>query len=292
MRLLDGLDLVNAYGLTETSSTVAVLGPDDHRAAFASDDPAVRERLGSVGRVLPGVELSIRDPEGSPVPDGELGEIWVRGEQVSGEYLGVEPAADDGWFNTRDSGRLDDEGYLFVHGRLDDVIVRGGENLSPGEIETVLVEHPAVESAAVVGIPDVEWGERVVAAVVLQPGAAGRRSGAARPRARRAAVGLHARAHQGHRRAAVQRDRQAPAPGAARRAGRRVRPTAADGSSDRAGAWRRARCRAPRARSRRPAPPASTPGARAPGRGTPASPRWRTARGSSRCPRGCSCRPG
>ena len=171
MTLLEGLDLVNAYGLTETSSTVAVLGPDDHRAAFASDDPSVRERLGSVGRVLPGVELTIRDPEGNPVPDGELGEIWVRGEQVSGEYLGVDRDADDGWFNTRDSGRLDEEGYLFVHGRLDDVIVRGGENLSPGEIETVLVEHPAVESAAVVGIPDVEWGERVVAAVVLQPGA-------------------------------------------------------------------------------------------------------------------------
>ena len=122
--------------------------------------------------MLPGVELSIRDPEGQPVADGELGEIWVRGEQVSGEYLGVDPSAVDGWFNTRDSGRLDDEGYLFVHGRLDDVIIRGGENLSPGEIETVLVEHPAVESAAVVGIPDVEWGERVVAAVVLQPGAA------------------------------------------------------------------------------------------------------------------------
>ena len=169
--LLAGLDLVNAYGLTETSSTVAVLGPDDHRDAFASANAAVRERLGSVGRVLPGVELSIRDPEGQPVPDGELGEIWVRGEQVSGEYLGVDPADRDGWFNTRDSGRLDAEGYLFVHGRLDDVIVRGGENLSPGEIETVLVEHPAVESAAVVGIPDVEWGERVVAAVVLHPGA-------------------------------------------------------------------------------------------------------------------------
>jgi acyl-CoA synthetase (AMP-forming)/AMP-acid ligase II len=171
MALLDGLDLVNAYGLTETSSTVAVLGPDDHRLAFASDEPDVRARLGSVGRVLPGVELSIRDPEGNPVPDGELGEIWVRGDQVSGEYLGVDRDATDGWFNTRDSGRVDADGYLFVHGRLDDVIVRGGENLSPGEIETVLVEHPAVESAAVVGIPDVEWGERVVAAVVLHPGA-------------------------------------------------------------------------------------------------------------------------
>jgi acyl-CoA synthetase (AMP-forming)/AMP-acid ligase II len=164
--LLGGLDLVNAYGLTETSSTIALLGPDEHRAAFASDDPKVRDRLGSVGKVLPGVELSIRDPLGEAVQAGEVGEIWVRGEQVSGEYVG-RAGADDGWFNTRDAGRLDDEGFLFVQGRLDDVIVRGGENLSPGEIEAVLLDHPAVEQAAVVGIPDVEWGERVVAAVVL-----------------------------------------------------------------------------------------------------------------------------
>jgi acyl-CoA synthetase (AMP-forming)/AMP-acid ligase II len=169
MGLLDGLDLVNAYGLTETSSTIAVLGPDDHRAAFASDDPDARARLGSVGRVLPGIELSIRDSDGQPVADGEVGEVWVRGDQVSGEYLGRSGTVKDGWFNTRDAGRLDADGYLFVHGRLDDVIVRGGENLSPGEIEEVLLEHPTVREAAVVGIPDVEWGERVVAAVVLHP---------------------------------------------------------------------------------------------------------------------------
>ena len=171
MALLDGIDLVNAYGLTETSSTIAVLGPDDHRAAFASADPMVRARLGSVGRPLPGVEVSIRDADGTELPAGEVGEIWVRGDQVSGEYVGRSGTDADGWFNTRDAGRLDDEGYLFVHGRLDDVIVRGGENLSPGEIEEVLLDHPAVAAAAVVGIPDVEWGERVVAAVVPQLGA-------------------------------------------------------------------------------------------------------------------------
>jgi acyl-CoA synthetase (AMP-forming)/AMP-acid ligase II len=123
-----------------------------------------------VGRVLSGVELSIRDGLGQPVPDGEVGEIWVRGEQVSGEYLGRSGTVEDGWFNTRDAGRVDADGFLYVQGRLDDVIVRGGENLSPGEIEAVLLDHPAVLEAAVVGIPDVEWGERVVAAVVLRPG--------------------------------------------------------------------------------------------------------------------------
>jgi len=170
LTLLPELDLVNAYGLTETSSTVCLLGPDDHRAAFASDDPSVRARLGSVGQALPGIELTVRDPEGLPVPPGSTGEIWVRGEQVSGEYVGNVATGEDGWFKTRDAGHLDDKGFLFVHGRLDDVIVRGGENLSPGEIEEVLCAHPGVGSAAVVGIPDVEWGERIVAVVVPSPG--------------------------------------------------------------------------------------------------------------------------
>jgi acyl-CoA synthetase (AMP-forming)/AMP-acid ligase II len=174
LQLLPHVDFVNAYGLTETSSTIAILGPDDHREAYNGDDPAIRARLGSVGRPLPSVEVSIRDRDGAELPVGEVGQIWVRGEQVSGEYLGSErtdPDQSDGWFDTRDSGRLDAAGFLYVQGRLDDVIVRGGENLSPGEIEGVLLEHPAVCEAAVVGIPNVEWGESVSAAVVLKPGA-------------------------------------------------------------------------------------------------------------------------
>ena len=170
MALLPGAGFVNAYGLTETSSTIALLGPDDHRDAFASDDPMVRGRLGSVGRPLPSVEVSIRGPLGEELATGERGEVWVRGEQVSGEYLGRD-GIDDGWFHTNDAGHLDDDGFLYVHGRLDDVIVRGGENISPGEIEDVLLSHPAVASVAVVGIPDTEWGEKVVAVVVAEDGA-------------------------------------------------------------------------------------------------------------------------
>ncbi|MCM3921008.1 AMP-binding protein [Frankia sp. AiPs1] len=169
--LLPNVGFVNAYGLTETSSTIAVLGPDDHQAAFANDDPTVRARLASVGKPLPTLEVSIRDAAGIEVPVGERGEICVRGGQVSGEYLGRGTTLDsDGWFPTRDEGHLDEGGYLFVHGRLDDVIVRGGENLSPGEIEAVLLEHPGVLEAAVVGIPNKEWGEQVVAAVVTSGG--------------------------------------------------------------------------------------------------------------------------
>jgi acyl-CoA synthetase (AMP-forming)/AMP-acid ligase II len=172
LTLLPHVDFVNAYGLTETSSTIAVLGPEDHRIALGSDDPDVRRRLGSVGRPLPTLDVEIRDAAGVPVAPGGTGEIFVRGEQVAGEYLGRDDVLEDGWFPTRDSGSIDADGYLYLEGRLDDVIVRGAENLSPGEIEDVLIAHPSVAEAAVVGVPDQEWGEKVVAAVVAAHGAA------------------------------------------------------------------------------------------------------------------------
>ena len=167
----DSIGVSNYYGLTETSSTIAVLGPLEHRAAAASDEEAVRRRLVSVGRPLPGVEVAIRDDEGNPLAPGQRGEIYVRGEQVSGEYVGRASSLDaDGWFPTRDAGSMDSEGFLFLEGRADDVIVRGGENMSPGEIEDVLLEHPAVLDVAVVGVPDEQWGEAVAAVVVCKPG--------------------------------------------------------------------------------------------------------------------------
>src|SRR5207245_2765398 len=99
---------------------------------------------------------------------GVSGELWVRGEQVAGEYAGRPVTDDEGWFATKDGGWFDDAGYLYVDGRVDDVIVRGGENLSPGEIEDVLLAHPAVRDVAVTGAPDEEWGEVVAAFVVLE----------------------------------------------------------------------------------------------------------------------------
>lgn len=170
LALLPHVDFVNAYGLTETSSTIALLGADDHRAAFASDDPAIRRRIASVGQPLPSVELEIRREDGSPCGAGEHGEIHVRGEQVSGEYLHKKAIADDGWFATNDAGWLDEGGYLFVEGRLDDVIVRGGENISPGEIEDVLRGFDDIADCAVLGIPCVQWGEKVVAVIVSRSG--------------------------------------------------------------------------------------------------------------------------
>ena len=160
----------NAYGLTETSSTIALLGPDDHRAAVASDDPKIRARLTSLGQPLPTVEIEIRGEDGKPVSPGESGEIYVRGEQVSGEYKEKSALDADGWFPTRDAGYMDEDGYLFLSGRADDVIVRGGENMSPGEIEDVLMTHPAIADACACAIPSVEWGEAVGIAVVLRDG--------------------------------------------------------------------------------------------------------------------------
>ena len=170
LRLFPDVGFVNAYGLTETASTIAVLGPDDHRAAVESDDPAVRRRLSSAGQVLPMVEIEVRDELDQPLPPGENGMIYLRGEQISGEYATGSLLDDAGWFCTRDRGMVDEAGYLFIEGRSDDTIIRGGENIAPAEIEEVLLAHDAVAEVCVVGVPDEEWGQRIVAAVVLREG--------------------------------------------------------------------------------------------------------------------------
>ncbi|WP_433710505.1 class I adenylate-forming enzyme family protein [Nocardia sp. CA-084685] len=166
LRVFPDTGFVNAYGLTETASSIAVLGPDDHRAAFGSDDPAARDRLGSVGQPLPGIEIQIRAESGEPAMAGEVGLVFVRGEQISGEYGARSALDDEGWFPTRDLGRLDADGYLFIEGRADDTIIRGGENIAPAEIEDVLLEYPGITEAAVIGVPDPEWGQRLVAVLV------------------------------------------------------------------------------------------------------------------------------
>jgi len=168
LRAFPAAGFVNAYGLTETASSIAVLSPEDHRAALTSDDQAVRDRLGSVGRALPGIEFQIRGDDGSPLGPGQTGLVFVRGDQISGEYGGASALDSGGWFATRDRGRLDADGYLFIEGRADDTIIRGGENIAPAEIEDVLLAYPGISEAAVLGVPDPEWGQRVVAVVVGQ----------------------------------------------------------------------------------------------------------------------------
>ncbi|MCV7155106.1 class I adenylate-forming enzyme family protein [Mycolicibacterium pyrenivorans] len=170
LSLLPDVGFVNAYGLTETSSTIAVLTPDDHRAALSTTDEAATRRLGSVGQPVPGIEVEIRAEDGTVLGPGEPGELFVRGEQVSGKYTDIGSVLDEqGWFPTKDVAYLDANGYLFIGGRSDDTIIRGGENIAPAEIEDVLVEHPHVRDCAVVGAEDPEWGQIIVAVVVPRP---------------------------------------------------------------------------------------------------------------------------
>ena len=167
-----------AYGQTETTATVAVLTPDDHRL---DGDEAERERklrrLASVGRPVDDVEARVVDPTGHPLGPGEVGEVQLRTGRAMRGYWGSADKTrvtidDAGWVHTGDLGYLDADGYLFLAGRANDLIIRGGENIAPEEVEAVLYEHPAVAEAAAAGVPDQEWGERVFAAAVLRDGAA------------------------------------------------------------------------------------------------------------------------
>jgi acyl-CoA synthetase (AMP-forming)/AMP-acid ligase II len=164
---------VNAYGQTETTSSLTILGPDDHRLAGTPAEVELKlKRLNSIGKPLPDVEIKVRDDDNNFLPPGEVGEIIIRTPRIMKGYAGRKDdmALADGWRATGDLGWVDDEGYVFFAGRKDDMIIRGGENIAPAEIETVLMSHPAVEEAAVIGVPSVEWGQTVKAYVVLRPG--------------------------------------------------------------------------------------------------------------------------
>jgi acyl-CoA synthetase (AMP-forming)/AMP-acid ligase II len=166
----------NAFGQTETASTVTTLGPDDHRLeGSAAEIERKLRRLGSIGRPLADVELRVVDEAGREVPRGEIGEIAIRTERLMRGYYGEADATratlHEGWLRTRDLGWMDEDDYVYLAGRQADLIIRGGENVAPEEVEAALGTHPAVEEAAVIGLPDEEWGERVAAVVVCRAGA-------------------------------------------------------------------------------------------------------------------------
>src|SRR5262245_2721959 len=170
--------LVQYYGLVEAIPPVTVLDPEDHARGLGADGgPAEPHLLGSAGRPCLAVELQVVDEAGQPVPDGEIGEVVTRGDHVMPGYWGRidDPAAGktirDGWLHTGDLGRLDSDGHLFLVDRKGDMIISGGYNIYPREVEDVIAEIPGVHEVAVVGLDDPEWGQRVAAAYSVHAGA-------------------------------------------------------------------------------------------------------------------------
>jgi acyl-CoA synthetase (AMP-forming)/AMP-acid ligase II len=165
-----GCDFLQGYGMTETTAAATYLMPADHRRALAGE----KRLLLSAGRPMLGTEIRIVGSNDEPVPNGTIGEIAVRGPQLMRGYWNLPDASAEalraGWMHTGDAGVLDDEGFLYVQDRTKDMIVSGGENVYPREVEDVLFQHAAVADAAVIGVPDAKWGEAVKAIVVLKPG--------------------------------------------------------------------------------------------------------------------------
>jgi acyl-CoA synthetase (AMP-forming)/AMP-acid ligase II len=162
-----GCGFVQMYGMTETTGTIVVLAPEDHVEG--------RDCMRSAGRALPGIEIAILDAAGWPLPLGEVGEIVTRSPSNMVGYWNMPEATAhtldaDNWLRTGDAGYLDNDGYLYIHDRIKDMIISGGENIYPAEVESAICDHPDVAEVAVIGVPDDDWGEAVKAVVVLKPG--------------------------------------------------------------------------------------------------------------------------
>jgi acyl-CoA synthetase (AMP-forming)/AMP-acid ligase II len=162
-----GCSFAQGYGMTEATSAVCMLAPADHADG--------RGKLQSCGQPLPGIEVKVVTPEGATCDIGQVGEVMVRGGVVTpGYYRDADATARtivDGWLHSGDAGYFDAEGYLYIHDRVKDMIVSGGENVYPAEVENALFKNPEIADAAVIGVPDARWGEAVKAIIVLRPGA-------------------------------------------------------------------------------------------------------------------------
>ncbi|MGQ5702349.1 fatty acid--CoA ligase [Sandaracinobacteroides sp. A072] len=163
-----GASFIQTYGMTETTGTICMLPPEDH-------DPAGNRRMRSAGKALPGVEIRICDSEGRELPVGEVGEVVTRSSNNMAGYWSLPEAtastlSADGWVRTGDAGYMDEDGYLYIHDRVKDMIISGGENVYPAEVESAIYGHPDVLEVAVIGVPDDKWGEAVKAVCVPKPG--------------------------------------------------------------------------------------------------------------------------
>lgn len=164
-----GCDFAQMYGMTETYGTVVSLGPEDHA-------PGREHVMKSAGKALPSVRLRILDADGNPLPPGEIGEVAIQSPTNMAGYWNrpdetARVLSDDNWLRTGDAGILDEEGYLYIQDRIKDMIITGGENVYPAEVESAIYGHPDIADVAVIGVPDDKWGEAVKAVVVRRPGA-------------------------------------------------------------------------------------------------------------------------
>ena len=166
-----GTRFINAFGQTETASTITMLPPDDHDLTGTAEEVETKlRRLTSIGKPLDDVEVMVVTEDGDPVGEGEVGEIVARGPRMMTGYWRQDDATRDtlkgGWLYTGDLAWQDEDGYIYLAGRARDFIKRGGEMISPEEVEQTLSQHPGVADSAVIGVPDLEWGEEVRAVVV------------------------------------------------------------------------------------------------------------------------------
>jgi len=164
-----GCGFCQQYGMTETCGTIVYLPPEDH-------DPAGNQRMRAAGLPMPGVEIRIIDGDGKTLPPNTVGEVATRSKANMAGYWKLEQATrktvgEDGWLRTGDAGYMDEDGYLYIHDRVKDMIISGGENIYPAEVENAVYGHPDVAEVAIIGVPDEKWGEAVKAVVALKPGA-------------------------------------------------------------------------------------------------------------------------
>ena len=179
MKMLPWVRFINAFGQTETASTITALGPEDHVIEGTEEEKQkkLKRLASSIGKPLPDVEVKILGDNGETLPLGQIGDIVAKGPRIMSGYWQDEEKTKkaftaDGWLITSDRGWMDEDGYIYLAGRGDDMIIRGGENISPEEVENALYSHPKVEEAAVIGVPDPEWGQIPKAIVVLKKGQA------------------------------------------------------------------------------------------------------------------------
>ncbi|HEA66488.1 MAG TPA: long-chain-fatty-acid--CoA ligase [Desulfobacterales bacterium] len=174
---MPGVRFINAFGQTETASTITTLGPEDHiiEGTDAEKEKKLKRLTSSIGRPLADVEVKIVDDKGDALHPNQIGEIYAKGPRTMKGYWGDEEKSaqvitGDGWLKTGDKGWMDEDGYIYLAGRSDDMIIRGGENISPEEVENALHSHPKIDEAAVIGVPDPDWGQEPRAIVVVKNG--------------------------------------------------------------------------------------------------------------------------